>query len=88
MASRTAAGKSEPLGETKTGFDASSGEGNNVSVGKAILRRPIPARGRLVENIADARSLCAASQFESSPGSGQAYHLKREGNSKESCAFA
>jgi len=50
MASRTAAGKSEPLGETKTGFDASSGEGNNVSVGKAILRRPIPARGRLVEN--------------------------------------
>jgi len=50
MASRTAAGKSEPLGETKTGFDASSGEGSNVSVGKAILRRPIPARGRLVEN--------------------------------------
>jgi hypothetical protein len=50
MASRTTPGRSALLGETKTDFDASSEEGKNVSVGKAILQRPILARGRLVKN--------------------------------------
>jgi hypothetical protein len=73
-------GRSEPLGETKSGFDASSGECKDVWVGKAILRRPVPA-WKAGRKLIPARNRAPLPNLKARMAQG-AYHQKRKGNSK------